>query len=50
MDLDIDLVIVRPRSFPLDRGGVLDTERLLLRARSREGERDLEYEEPVYDE
>jgi len=50
MDFDIDLVKVRPRSFPLVCCVVLDAERLLPGARVRDGERDLEYEEPVYDE
>ena len=52
-DLVTDLVRLRPLclSFPLlFRGGVMDSERLLFTARVRDGDRDLEYEDPVYDE
>lgn len=58
MDLDIDLVKLRPRSlslpFPLLAwGGLRNIERRLSsRARVREcdRDRDFEYEDPVYDE
>lgn len=53
-DRDRDLVKLRPRFSFMPRGGVGETERLRSRARVRDGvlerERDLEYEEPVYEE
>jgi hypothetical protein len=52
-DLVMDLLKLRPLSgsFPLlFRGGVRERDRLRSRARVRDGERDFEYDEPVYDE
>jgi len=62
MDLEIDLVKLRPRCAPfplLVRGGVTETERLRSTARfigepdldlDNDLDLDLEYEDPVYDE
>jgi hypothetical protein len=52
-DLDIERERGRPRasSLPLPfRGGVLDMERLRSIPRGREYDRDLDFDEPLYDE
>jgi hypothetical protein len=53
MDLDIDLVKLRPLRGSLNlpvRGDVREAGGLPSRARVRDGGRELEYEDPVYDE